>query len=195
MDYTAYAKTMEKYGYSVKVFDTAAEAADYLCGEIRGTTVAFGGSVTLKEMGLYERLSENNKVLWHWVEPEARAAARNAEVYLTSVNAAAQSGELVNIDGAGNRVAATLDGHRAVYFVFGENKLTPDPESAIRRAREVAAPLNAQRLGVKTPCAADGKCHDCLSPARICRALSVLWRKPMGTEKCEIVLVRQKLGY
>ncbi|MBQ9535071.1 MAG: lactate utilization protein [Clostridia bacterium] len=195
MDYKAYAETMESFGYSVHVFDTAAEAADWLCGEIRGERVAFGGSVTLQEMGLYERLSENNEVLWHWVDAGARRPAREASVYITSINAAALTGEIVNIDGSGNRVAATMDGPQRLYLVFGENKLTLDMESAIRRAREVAAPLNAQRLGTKTPCAVDGKCHDCRSPGRICRALTVLWRRPFGIAKCEIVLVREKLGY
>ena len=92
-------------------------------------------------------------------------------------------------------MAATLYGPEKVYFIVGLNKLAPTLEAAIDRARNVAAPKNAQRLGTRTPCAADGKCHDCKSPARICRALVVHMGAPKGFEKCEIVLVGESLGY
>ena len=118
-----------------------------------------------------------------------------APVYISSANGVAETGELVNIDGTGNRVAATLYGPEKVYFIVGLNKLAPTLEAAIDRARNVAAPKNAQRLGTRTPCAADGKCHDCKSPARICRALVVHMGAPKGFEKCEIVLVGESLGY
>ena len=77
----------------------------------------------------------------------------------------------------------------------GVNKLCPDLASAVERARNVAAPLNAKRLGAKTPCAADGKCHDCKSPARICRAMAIHMGPPLGMEKCEVVLIGEALGY
>ena len=114
---------------------------------------------------------------------------------LSSVNGLAETGELINIDGAGNRVASTLFGHKRVYFVVGANKIAPDYDAALWRARNIAAPKNAQRLKRKTPCAAKGdRCYDCSSPERICRELVVLWDKPMGVDTMEIVLIDQDLG-
>ena len=109
----------------------------------------------------------------------------------------AETGELVNIDGVGNRVASTLYGHRRVYFVVGRNKVAPDYDAALWRARNIASPKNAQRIGVQTPCAAKGdKCYDCKSPQRICRGLVVLWEPMMGMEQStEVLLVDEELGY
>ena len=158
--FTKVAENLKNLGYKVAVFDTKEQAADYLCGQIKDTTVAFGGSSSLQEMGLFERLQEHNKVLWHWLpaegqtKGEVRMLAREADVYLSSVNGLAETGELINIDGAGNRVASTIFGHKKVYFVIGKNKLTEDYDKALWRARNIASPKNAQRLGMKTPCAA-----------------------------------------
>lgn len=189
-------KNLEDLGYAVRAFSTGAEAAAYLDGAIDGTTVGVGGSVTVQELKLYDRLAAHNTVYWHWVNgPAEREKAVNAEVYLTSANALAETGEIINIDGAGNRVAAMLYGHKKVYFVIGKNKLAPTYEEALWRARNIAAPKNAQRLGCKTPCAIKGdRCYDCKSPARICRGLAVLWRPMMGAEM-EVILVDENLGY
>ena len=189
------AKALEEEGFGVHVFPTAAEAAAWLDGAIDGKTVGFGGSVTLRDMGLYDKLSGHNTVYWHWEQgPEARAAAMQADVYVTSVNALAESGEMINIDGTGNRVASTLYGHEIVYYVIGRNKLTDDYDSAVWRARNVAAPKNAQRLGVKTPCAVKGDhCYNCKSPERICRGMVTMWR-PMTSMAAEVVLIDEDLG-
>ena len=187
--------TLEELGYTVRCFDTAAQAADYLDRQIDGRTVSFGGSVTLQEMGLYPRLSAHNQVVWHW-EGGSLADAMTTDVYISSVNGLAETGEIINIDGTGNRVASTLFGHQTVYLVVGRNKIAPDYESALWRARNIAAPKNAQRLKRKTPCAAKGdRCYNCQSPERICKALTVLWGKPGGVERMELILVDQELGY
>ena len=188
-------KNLEGRGFVVSTFATAAEAAEYLNGAIDRTTVGFGGSLTLKEMGLYEKLSEHNQVIWHWVNGlETRGEAADTEVYITSVNGLCEDGQLINIDGAGNRVASTLFGHKKVYFVIGKNKLAPTYEEALWRARNIAAPRNAQRLGKKTPCAVNAdRCYDCKSPDRICRGLVVHWGPMMGMEM-EVVLVDEELG-
>ena len=190
-------KNLKARGYAVKTFATAAEAAAYLDGQIDGKTVGFGGSVTLEAMGLYDLLSRHNTVAWHWKAEDAGAARRtamSAQIYLSSANGLAETGEMVNIDGAGNRVAATLFGHEKVYFVIGRNKLAPTYEEALWRARNIAAPQNARRLGKKTPCAVKGDCcYDCKSPDRICRALVTLWEPMMGMET-EVLLVDQDLG-
>ena len=160
--------------------------------------MGFGGSITLQEMGLYEKLSAHNEVIWHWKgDEDAHARAAQAQVYIASANGLAETGEIVNIDGAGNRVAGTLYGHERVYFVIGRNKLAPTFEEALWRARNIAAPKNAQRLGKKTPCAIKGdRCYDCKSPDRICRGLVVLWKPMMGMEQStEVLLVDEDLGY
>ena len=188
-------QNLETRGFSVRTFATAAEAAAYLNEAIDGKTVGFGGSVTLKDMGLYELLGSHNEVHWHWVNgPEERKAAMGTQVYLSSANGLAETGEIINIDGGGNRVASTLYGHEKVYLVIGRNKLAPTYDEALWRARNIASPKNAQRLGRKTPCAVKGdRCYDCKSPERICRGLVVLWGPMMGMET-EVILVDEDLG-
>lgn len=190
-------KNLEDRGYTVRLFPTGAEAADYLEDTVAGKTVGFGGSVTLDALGLYERLGKRCKTIWHWKWEDASAArreAQTADIYLTSVNALAETGELVNIDGAGNRVASTLFGHEKVYFVIGRNKLAPTVDAAVWRARNIASPRNARRLGRKTPCAVKGdRCYDCRSPERICRGLVTLWGPMLGME-AEVLLIDEDLG-
>jgi len=199
--FTNVTENLKNLGYQVSIFDTREQAADYLCGQIQNTTVGFGGSMTLREMGLYDRLCETNTVHWHWqpqgdtTVPQTRMLARDTEIYLASVNGLAETGEIINIDGSGNRVAETIFGHKKVYFVVGKNKLAEDYDKALWRARNIAAPKNAFRLKTKTPCAEMGdQCYDCKSPARICRALSVLWCAPTGSQY-EVVLIKEDLGY
>lgn len=201
MNFDAIRHNLEKRGYKVSCFQTTSDAADYLNSIIDGKTVGFGGSVTLAEMGLFDLLAKHNDVRWHNRIPEGktplemRALANAAEIYLTSVNGIAETGEIINIDGAGNRVASTFYGHEKVFFVVGSNKIAGDYESALYRARNVAAPLNAQRLGKKTPCAVKAdRCYDCDSPDRICCGLSVFWCKPTVGEY-EVILIDEKLGY
>ena len=202
MDFTKVETALKAHGFRVTVCPGKAEASAYLNQEIDGKTVGFGGSMTLRELGLYASLSTHNTVMSHWDVPEGKSeqdmrnAAASAEVYISSVNALAETGELINIDGSGNRVAGTLYGHKKVYLVVGRNKLAPDYEQAVWRARNIAAPKNALRLKRRTPCAATGgeRCFDCRSPERICRALVVLWRAMFGCE-AEVVLVDEDLGY
>ena len=192
-------KNLEARGFSVKTFATGEEAAEYLDRMIDGKSVGFGGSLTLQQIGLYEKLASHNQMYWHQVAaPEeketVRAAELTAQIFCSSANGLSEDGQILNIDGIGNRVAATLFGHEKVYFVIGRNKLCPTYEEALWRARNIAAPKNAQRLGMKTPCAVKGdRCYDCKSPDRICRSLVVLWGPSMGIET-EIVLVDEDLG-
>ena len=198
MDFTSVSENLRARGYAVSCFATAREAADYLDSAIDGRTVGFGGSATLTAMGLYERLGTHNRVLWHWrTEGDKEAVMKeclHADVYLTSVNGMSEDGTLVNIDRFGNRLAATLYGPGKVYFVVGRNKLCPTCEAALARARNVASPQNARRIGCRTPCVAGGRCYDCKSPERICRGLTVLWGPMLGRE-AEVVLIDEDLGY
>jgi len=191
---------LEQNGYTVSVFSTGAEAADYLAGEVKGMSVGLGGSMTLKEMGVEERLQANNTVYWHWNSTQdPQESLRNAmttDVYLLSANAIAEdTGEILNIDGTGNRVSSSLFGHKKVYFVAGKNKVSPDYESALFRLRNVVSPKNAQRLGRKTPCAVKAdKCYNCDSPERICNALVVFYKKIRSMD-VEVILIDEELGY
>ena len=194
MDFTKVKEHLEKKGFAVSCFATGAEATAYLLEELKDKVVAFGGSMTLRELGLYEKLTEQNKALWHWMG-DTTEQAKEAEVYLSSVNGLAETGEIINIDGHCNRVSGTLYGHKKVYFVIGRNKIAPDFHSALHRARNIAAPMNARRLGKNTPCATgELRCHDCQSPERICRALTVLWTKPTSCPY-EVILIDEDLGY
>ncbi len=200
-DFTKLETNLRAFGYQVHSFETVKEAAAYLDASIDQQSVGFGGSMTLGEMGLYEALSQHNQVFWHLraadteTSEKIRREAMMTDIYITSVNAISEQGEIVNIDGTCNRVASIFYGHEKVIFVIGENKIEKDYDAALYRARNVAAPLNAKRLGKKTPCAAKAdRCYDCKSPERICRGLSVLWQKPTGCAY-EVILVHEELGY
>ena len=120
------------------------------------------------------------------------------DVFLTSVNALAQTGEMVNIDGTGNRVAASLFGSQEVFFVLGRNKITPDLASAIYRARNVAAPLNSKKNKKSSlnPCAKlEEKCYDCGSPDRICNALTIYYKKMRNMQIMEVIIINEDLGF
>ncbi|MBR5641001.1 MAG: lactate utilization protein [Firmicutes bacterium] len=194
-------KTLEDKGYEVLTFASGKEAAEALDALIDGKTVGIGGSMTVEQTGLYERLASHNTVSWHHRVPEGvdpvevRNAAARSQIYISSVNGIAETGEIVNIDNTGNRVAAISYGPKTVYLLVGKNKIAPDFGAALWRARNVAAPLNARRLNRKTPCAVKAdKCYDCSSPDRICRNLSVLWTAPRGA-KYVVTLIDEELGY
>lgn len=200
-DFTTVKANLEKKGYIVTVFDDKESAANYLNAQIDGKTVGFGGSVTIREMDLFAKLSSHNTVYWHDQKPESmtvaetRIAGARAEVYISSVNGMSEQGDLVNIDNTGNRVAAITFGPSKVYLVIGGNKLAENLEKAIDRSRNISAPKNAQRLQRKTPCAVRGdKCYHCQSPEKICRTLSIFWEKPTGAAY-EILLINENLGY
>ena len=199
MAFEALKQTLEQNGFTVTVCATGAEAAAYLNRVIDGTTVGCGGSMTLRQLDLYRSLGMHNTLYYHGISEdpqEARRKAMTTEVYLLSANGIAEdTGEIINIDGTGNRVASTLFGHRRVYFVAGRNKVSPDFAAALHRVRNVVAPKNAQRLGCKTPCAVKAdRCYNCKSPERICRGLVVHYQKMLSMEM-EVVLVDEDLGF
>lgn len=201
MDIQSVIANFQRNRYAVSYFENSAEAVTYLNEAIDNKSVGFGDSQTLYAMGLYERLSAHNSV----VDPQHGAPGKSftetakecltTEIFITSVNGASESGELVNIDGTGNRVAGSLFGHEKVYFVIGINKFAPTLNEACRRARNIAAPLNARRLNLRTPCAklAD-RCYDCSSPDRICNGI-IVHHKKMRNIDMEIVIIGEKLGF
>jgi len=193
-------ENFETRGYRVKFFDTADEATQFMVSEIKDTTVGFGGSETTKKMDLHTKLAEaGNKVYRHsrTTPPETKVLAVRSEVYILSANGVAQTGEMVNIDGTGNRVAASLFGPKRVYYVIGRNKIVPDLHSALKRAQEIAAPLNAKRLDCATPCAVEGdKCYECRkngNSGSICNA-TVIYDRPMKGMEATLVFIDEDLG-
>ena len=191
-------KNLERRGFRVHRFASGAEAADYLVQTLHGTSIGIGGSVTIDTLGVYDRLCESNEVFWHWKNhaPETRERAGKAETYLCSANGVSENGEIVNIDGFGNRVAGTIYGPERVFLVVGRNKIAPDLTGAIDRARNIAAPLNARRLNRHTPCAVgEPRCHDCRSPEKVCGVMTVFFMPPTSIKEFHAILVDEDLGY
>ena len=154
MDYTVLKKNFENHRFHTSYFETKEEAAAYLDEQIKGETVGFGGCMTAKEMNLFEILGKDNEVIWHWEQgPDARIRAKKeSTVYILSANAAAETGQIINIDGTGNRLSESLFGPKRVYYVIGKNKIAPDLSSPMDRARNIACPKNSARFNKQTPC-------------------------------------------
>ncbi|MDA3076228.1 lactate utilization protein [Campylobacter sp. JMF_04 NA10] len=201
MNFDKITKNLEKLGYKVSVFESKEKAVEYLNIYIHDVSVGFGGSMSVKEMGLYESLREHNETYWHWLldknlsVDETRKKALTTDVYISSVNGISEDGEIINIDGTGNRIAAICYGHKKVYFIVGKNKIAPDFDSAMSRARNIAAVKNTNRFKSKTPCVANGdKCYDCKSKERMCRGFSIFYYPPYGCEY-EVILINENLGF
>lgn len=191
-------KNLEGRGFRVHRFASGTEAAEFLVQTLHGTSIGIGGSVTIDTLGVYDRLCESNEVFWHWKNhaPETRERAGKAETYLCSANGVSENGEIVNIDGFGNRVAGTIYGPERVFLVVGKNKIAPDLTGAIDRARNIAAPLNARRLNRHTPCAVgEPRCHDCRSPEKVCGVMTVFFMPPTSIKEFHVILVDEDLGY
>ena len=202
-DKEKYLETLEKNGYTAHWFKTEKEAADYVCSQVKGCTVGFGGSETIEALDLVNRLAENNTCFCPEMKyrpkeltfNEAALDTLRTDVFMLSVNGAAEDGTLINIDGTGNRVGSSLFGHKKVFFIFSENKVMPTVNEAIERARNVASPRNAAHLECKTPCAVKGdKCYDCNSPDRICNAMVLYMHAMEGTEM-EAVVIGEPYGF
>ena len=199
-------KTMDnlrRNEFKVSFFATKEEAAEYLNKAIDGKTVGFGDSKTLEALDMYNLLKTHNTV-YDPVQVQSEGEeefcrigkkALDTDIFLLSANGISETGELVNIDGTGNRVAGSLFGHDKVYFVAGTNKIRPSLQDAIDRARNIAAPLDTMKFGYRTPCAVKGdRCYDCHSPQRICNALVIHMQK-MNNMDMEVILIDEGLGF
>lgn len=194
---------LEERGYKVSLFKSVLEANTYLNKEIDNVSVGIGGSVTVKEMGLFSLLKNHNTVWWH-NDPEQvaqygvfdiRTKASLADIYISSVNAITQDGIMINLDATGNRIASTIWGHKKVYLLIGNNKVCKTFEDAMYHVKNVSAPQNAKRLNLKTPCAIKGdKCYNCKSLYKICRTYMIYEAPSKGVET-EIILIDEHLGY
>ena len=163
-----------------------------------GSSISMGGAMSVHEIGLSEALKTDK---YNFIDRDAyedkRAAmlaAYDADVFLSSCNAITSDGILVNIDGNSNRVSAIAQGPKKVVFVVGMNKVCPDVDSALKRARNVAAPINAQRFDLATPCCKTGKCMDCKSPDTICCQF-LITRFSRHKDRIHVILVGEDLGF
>ncbi|HHU55559.1 MAG TPA: LUD domain-containing protein [Acholeplasmataceae bacterium] len=196
MDYSLLERNFNKRGYNVHIFKTKEEAVSFIEKEVENENVGFGASITLQELNLAEILQKKNNLIWHWNVPGKKTLelARFTDVYFSSANAVSMEGDIVNIDGTGNRISMLAYGPKKAYIIIGKNKIVPTLEDAIERARNVAAPLNARRLNKKTPCVKTGKCEDCNSSERICRGILIITHLLTGM-KYEIIFIDEDLGY
>jgi len=183
-------------GYYAKDRDEALKTALGLIKE--GSTVTMGGAVSAHEIGLVDALKKGN---YDFVDRDqmedkkaAALAAYSADVFLTSANAMTEDGVLVNIDGNANRVSAIAHGPEKVIVIAGMNKVCDDLDGAMKRARNVAAPINAQRFGLDTPCSKTGSCMDCKSPDTICCQF-LITRFSRHKDRIHVILVNDSLGF
>lgn len=182
-------------GYYAEDREAALKQALKLIEE--NSTISMGGCMSAHEIGLVQALQEGNYQYLDRSKMEPREgllAAYDSDVFLSSANAMTSDGILVNIDGNSNRVSCIAQGPKKVIFIVGMNKVCDDLDSAMKRARNVAAPINAQRFEVKTPCKETGKCFDCKSPDTICCQF-LITRYSRHTDRIHVILVNDTLGF
>lgn len=182
-------------GYYAEDKEAALKQALELIEE--NSTISMGGCMSAHEIGLVQALQKGNYQYLDRSKMEPREgllAAYDSDVFLSSANAMTSDGILVNIDGNSNRVSCIAQGPKKVIFIVGMNKVCDDLDSAMKRARNVAAPINAQRFEVKTPCKETGKCFDCKSPDTICCQF-LITRYSRHTGRIHVILVNDNLGF
>lgn len=195
-------RNLEKRNMEGFYFDTAAECTRAILEAIpKGSVISWGGSESIKESGLMDGIHNGEYILIDRAEAKTPEESRElyartvlADYYLMSSNAITLDGELINIDGNGNRVACLIQGPGHVILVVGMNKIVTDVKSGIARVRNMASPPNAVRLSRNLPCAATGICHDCLAPECFCNQI-VITRRSGHTDRIKVYLVGEPLGY
>ncbi len=196
-------KNLKKHGFDAHMVSTPDEAKGLILSMVsRYETFGFGGSDTTRSLGIIEKLKTDGKTVYdHWQtdltkeeDLEIRLQQGRCDCFLCSANAISATGEVINVDGIGNRTNAMTFGPKKVIIAAGMNKVTPDLESALTRVRDVAGPMRAKSLDMETPCAETGICSDCNSPQRICRVTVILHRKPMMTD-ISVILINRSMGF
>jgi len=194
---------LRKNGFEAQYVATGVEALDFIAGFVKpGMKVGFGGSMTLKAIGAPEKVRAlGAEVLDHdapGIDQEKKLELRRAQLtcdlFLSSSNAVTLEGEIVNVDGAGNRVAALTFGPKKTIVVVGSNKIVRDLDEARDRIETTASPMNNKRLDRPNPCVKAGTCQDCQGATRICRVYQVLYRRPLFSN-FTVIVVGEPLGY
>ena len=187
-------RNLEENNFTVHFFPKRDGAVREILKKLESAkSISRGGSETVNELGIIDKIKERGLPFRDYVKREDRSASLTAEYYITSSNAITKDGKLVNTDAFGNRVSAISCGPRQVLLVAGTNKIVNDVDDGIKRIKEKAAPLNAKRLKRNTPCAESGICEDCDSAERICRVTSIV-TKPYK-DRITIFLIDEELGY
>lgn len=196
-------EALQKNNFTASYVSTRQEALAKLAALIPpDATVGIGGSWTIKEIGIDTLLEERGNTVFNHnkpgLSPEESLALRRqemtADVFLTGTNALTLKGELVNVDGAGNRVAAMIFGPKKVIVITGVNKIVTDVDAAMDRIELFAAPINNKRLNRPNPCTITGECMDCQGPTRICNVTTVMHKKPAASD-VEIIIIGEELGF
>lgn len=195
-------KNLKKNGFGAHWTEGADEARKLAMDLVPSCqSFGFGGSSTTRALGLPQALRDMGKAVYdHWDPPESmgdldvRLKQGRCDCFFCSANAISATGEIVNVDGVGNRNNAMTFGCPKVVIIAGINKVTTTLDSALARIREVAAPMRAKSLHMETPCAETGRCTDCNSPQRICRVTTIMHRKPMMTD-VSVILINAPLGF
>jgi L-lactate utilization protein LutC len=200
MDLNVIQCNLEKRKFTAVTCKTKADAVDFIDKNFEinaATVVGMGNSLTLDTLRIKEKLARKTAKIFQHAPDSSYGDTANAllaDYYFTSANALSESGEIVNIDGTGNRVAATCYGAKQVVFVIGKNKIAANLEEAVSRARNIAAVENARRYNRKTPCVVTGKCENCLSPECLCSIITIHRQQPLGN-KILVILVDENLGF
>ncbi|MBF4693982.1 lactate utilization protein [Fusibacter ferrireducens] len=185
-----------------RYFEDAEALLEYISKAVKGKVVGVGDSITFEEIELYDLLKVHsgrylNKYDERLTKIEKRKLYRenfSAEVFFSGINALSMSGKIYNLDGNGSRVAPIIYGPDKVFLICGTNKLCRTDEEAVLRVRQKAAPMDAVRLGKKTPCAITGKCVDCRSKERICNYMTIV-EGQFDPDRIEVILLKGSYGY
>ena len=195
-------KSLASNFFDAEVFSNRDSLVDKVLSHVKsGMKIGFGGSLTVRDLGIIERLkNEDVLVLDHWkpgLSKDEISGIRfrqlTSDLFISSANAITEKGEIVNVDGSGNRTNSITYGPKKVIIIAGYNKIVPDINTALERVKNVAAPMNAKRLNLPLPCAETGHCHDCKSETRMCRIISIIQRKPIATD-ISVYLINEELG-
>ncbi|MBP5529545.1 MAG: lactate utilization protein [Lachnospiraceae bacterium] len=192
-------KGLESRNMSGYYAENKEEALKIALGLIpEGSSIGMGGAMSVHEIGLSDALKSGN---YNFIDRDAIEDKRkamldtyDADFFLSSVNAMSDDGVLINIDGNSNRVSAIAQGPKKVVFIVGMNKVCGDVDSALKRARNIAAPTNAQRFGLSTPCSKTGSCFNCKSPDTICCQF-LITRYSRHADRIHVILVNDNLGF
>jgi hypothetical protein len=196
-------KALRARAFNANAYKDIAAVNRYLIKTIpKSATIGIPGSVTIRELGIMEKLKKRgNKIYQHWrselteeTDKDARRFEGSADFYLTSANAITIDGDIINIDGIGNRVASMIYGPKNVIIIAGINKIVRSIDEGIKRSKDIAGVMNAKRVGAETPCVKTGICVDCQAKRRICRVISIMQYRPWQTD-ITVALVAKNLGF
>jgi len=196
-------EALEAHNFLVELCENGDEAREKALAQLdKESSIGIGGSMTVREIGLFDHLKDNGYNIINPYVPDLsseqvfdlRRKTLMSDLFLAGCNAVTLEGEVVNVDGYGNRVAAVIFGPEKVFLFAGMNKIVLDRQQALDRIFDIAAPINAKRLSRKTPCAVTGLCSDCDSPERICNHLTVNMRQNIP-DRITIFLIKENLGF